>query len=179
MGREVRMVPADWQHPKYPDSHHEVRWRGTFIPMHGRSYASAAAEWDEEWSQWQKGLRRNYGTDQWEPIDPEYAGMRYTEYAGARPSPDDYMPDWPAAQRTHYMMYEDTSEGTSISPAFATPEELARWLADTGASAFGDMTASYEAWLSTIKRGFAPSMVMQGGTLDSGVAALAEETTHV
>lgn len=25
MGREVRMVPADWQHPKYPDDHFILR----------------------------------------------------------------------------------------------------------------------------------------------------------
>jgi len=49
------------------------------------------------------------------------------------------------------MMYETCTEGTPISPAFATPEELARWLADNEASAFGGMTASYEGWLRTIK----------------------------
>lgn len=56
----------------------------------------------------------------------------------------------PDGERTHYMMYETTSEGTPISPAFATPEELARWLADTGASAFGSLTATYQDWLSVI-----------------------------
>ena len=27
MGREVRRVPANWQHPKYPDDHDEVHRR--------------------------------------------------------------------------------------------------------------------------------------------------------
>jgi hypothetical protein len=62
-----------------------------------------------------------------------------------------------------------------ISSVMATPEDLARWLADNEASAFGDMTATYEQWLSTIKRGFACSMVMQGDRMDSGVAAMAED----
>jgi len=67
------------------------------------------------------------------------------------------------------MMYETTSEGTPISPAFETPEALARWLTDTGASAFGKSTAPYEAWLSVCNGGYAPSLVMVGGELISGV----------
>lgn len=168
MGREVRRVPADWQHPKN-DS-------GRYIPLHGRgSFASEDAEWSEGWQKWQEGLCRNYGDgERWKPIDPEDRHMRYTDYAGHRPSPDDYMPGWPDEQRTHLMMYEDTSEGTPISPAFETPEELARWLADNGASAFGGDTATYEQWLGVCQGGWAPSMVMWGGKLMSGVEAMSE-----
>ena len=82
------------------------------------------------------------------------------------------MPNWPAEQRTHLMMYEDTSEGTPISPAFKTPEELARWLADNNASAFGSDTASYEAWLRVARGGWAPSMVVADGKVQNGVEAL-------
>ena len=71
------------------------------------------------------------------------------------------------------MMYEDTTEGTPISPAFATPEELARWLADTGASAFGDSTATYEQWLHVCKGGWAPSAVIDINGMRSGVEAMA------
>ena len=60
---------------------------------------------------------------------------------------------------THFMMYKTCSEGTPISPAFATPEELAHWLADTGASSFGRMTSPYEAWLRVCQGGYAPSAV--------------------
>jgi len=99
--------------------------------------------------------------------------MCYEQWAGQRPHRDDYMPNWPAEQRTHLMMYENTSEGTPISPAFETPEELARWLADTGASAFGSDTASYEAWLRVAQGGWAPSAVYTPQTgLVSGVQAL-------
>lgn len=173
MGREVRRVPADWQHPRFPVNHYEEHRRGAYIPLHEGGYAESAAEWDEEWAQFQKGLVRSYsGEEKWRAREPE-AGPRYTDYAGERPSPDEYMPDWPEDQRTHFMMYEDTSEGTPISPAFATPEELARWLADTGASSFADMTATYEQWLSVCKGGWAPSMVISGGVMESGVAAMA------
>lgn len=173
MGREVRMVPADWQHPRAMHDHSgEVR----FVPLYGRNkYAERASEWDEAWQKWQEGLCEQYGEgDKWGPIDAEHREMRYTDYAGRRPSPDDYMPDWPAEQRTHLMMYEDTSEGTPISPAFATPEELARWLADTGASSFGSSTATYEQWLAMCHRGWAISAVFCDGVMMSGVEALAD-----
>ena len=84
---------------------------------------------------------------------------------------NEYMPDWPEAERTHLMMYENTSEGTPISPPFATPEELARWCADNGASAFGASKATYEQWLSVARGGYAPSMVIVDGKMMSGVEA--------
>lgn len=141
MGREIRRVPKDWQHPK--DA------KGRYIPMHKKfSYTPEEVE---------EGLQ-----DGWLKGEPPHYGM-------------DIMPQWPDAERTHLMMYEDTSEGTPISPAFETPEELARWLADNGASAMGSSTASYEQWLAMCRQGWAPSMVFdrQHG-LRSGVEFAAE-----
>lgn len=72
-----------------------------------------------------------------------------------------------------FQMWETTSEGSPISPVFGTPENLARWLADNGASSFGDATASYESWLAVAKGGFAPSAVMvEGVGMMSGVEAV-------
>lgn len=68
-----------------------------------------------------------------------------------------------------YQMWETVSEGSPISPVFATPEELAHWLADSKASACGDMTATYEQWLATIHDGSAPSMAFVDGKIMSGV----------
>jgi hypothetical protein len=156
MGREVRRVPKDWQHPKNA--------RGSFIPLFEGDFARAAAEWDEGAAQWAKGLTPDYAAGE---------TCSYEEWNGKRPDPAGYMPAWTDAERTHLMMYEDTSEGTPISPAFETAEELARWLADNGASAFAGMTATYEQWLNTIRRGSAVSAVVTGdGQLKSGVAAL-------
>ena len=67
------------------------------------------------------------------------------------PLEEEFMPLWPAEEATHYMMYEDTTEGTPISPAFETPELLARWLVDNKASSFAYSTASYESWLARAK----------------------------
>lgn len=49
-----------------------------------------------------------------------------------------------------WQMWETTSEGSPMSPVFATPDELATWLADTGASMFGSTTATKDRWLSII-----------------------------
>ena len=153
MGREVRRVPATWEHPREKNGHYR--------PLYGRSLTTAQAEWDKSAAAFESDYPKQY-------IE---CGGDYSKWDGARPSGDRYMPDWPDSERTHLQMYETCSEGTPISPVFATPEELARWCADNGASAFGSMTASYEAWLRIARGGFAPSMVMTGDVMESGVEA--------
>jgi hypothetical protein len=61
-----------------------------------------------------------------------------------------------------YQMWETTSDGSPISPVFATPQELARWLADSGASVFGKHTATYEEWLEGILKQVDPKEVRSG-----------------
>jgi hypothetical protein len=140
MGREVRRVPATWEHPKDE--------QGRFIPMH-QTYTDYT---DYTEGEIEEGLREG-----WLKGEPPFYGQAV-------------MPQWPEAERTHYQMYEDCTEGTPISPPMETPEALARWLADTGASSFGGMTASYEAWLRVCRGGWAPSCVIAGGRLESGVS---------
>ena len=77
-----------------------------------------------------------------------------------------------------FQVWETTSEGSPISPAFEKPEELARWLADNNASAFGSQGATYDQWLKFIGVGWAPSAASCGGALQSGVAAIAEQEAH-
>jgi hypothetical protein len=74
-----------------------------------------------------------------------------------------------------WQMWETTSEGSPISPVFDTPEALAKWLADTGASSFGSDTASYDQWHKMIVgTGWAMSAVSTGGKFMSGVEFVAE-----
>ncbi len=175
MGREVRMVPADWQHPiewrkGWRTGHPEIR----FKPLHEGPYSERVKEWDEESVQWEAGFTKDYANGGHEPKRPDQ-DYPYSEYAGDRPLAEEYMPEFAPGTATHFMMYEDTSEGTPISPAFATPEELARWLADNNASTFGDGTGTYEQWLPICKGGWAPSMVMDANGLRSGVEFMAEK----
>lgn len=169
MSREVRRVPADWKHPthgRYSDG------LPRHVPMFDKPHAEALREHlDEDLPAWLEGerlwrvegkVKRHDGNVQsveeviadTEPHRRPAGAPTYQWWAGEMPSPPnpkDYMPDWPADQRTHFMMYETCSEGTPISPAFEKAEDLARWLTDNGASAFGDQTATYDTWLAAIK----------------------------
>ena len=161
MGREIRRVPKDWNHPKNE--------RGKYIPLLGRAFSERLERWDEGEKMWKKGLRDNC-KDGWIPIEAEYIGQSFSDWDGDRPVKKDYMPEWNESQKTHIQMYEDCTEGTPISPVMATPEELARWLADNNASAFGDQTATYEQWVRVCNGGYAPSAVMDEKGFRSGVA---------
>lgn len=167
MGREVRRVPANWQHPKIskPDFRTGMMVE-SYQPMFDRPFAPAMREWYESWQAWDRGERPDYAGE-------DTIGMPYWEWDGSPPDPAYYRPDWTDAERTHLMMYEDTSEGTPISPAFKTPEELAKWLFENNASAFGNQTASYEGWLRVASGGYAPSAVYSQDTgVVSGVDSL-------
>ncbi len=76
---------------------------------------------------------------------------RFWEMVGEEMRPENIEP--PAGDG--WQMWEDCSEGSPISPVFKTPEELAHWLEDTGASAFGSSTARYDEWMATIRAGYA------------------------
>lgn len=143
MGRKVRMVPENWEHPKDYSS-------GNYSPLL-EGFASALDDFniDVEKNGWKEAL----------------------EYHGGAPNPEDYMPDWTDEEKTHYQMYEDTSEGTPISPVMETTESLAKWLDDTKASSFGGSTATYEQWLRVCNGGYAPSVVIYGCKMVSGVEA--------
>jgi hypothetical protein len=76
-----------------------------------------------------------------------------------------------------WQMWETVSEGSPISPVFQSPEGLAWWLAETGASVGGLRTASYQQWLAMIQVGWAPSLVVDSDGVKSGVQAVAEMLT--
>lgn len=167
MSREVRRVPASWEHPRDERGHH--------VPLLCGSFAQEARQYEEDARQWALGNRRNWGDGpDFVPRDAKTEGMPFEKWHGPPPREEAYMPDWPEAERTHLQMYETTTEGTPISPVMATAEELARWLVDNGASAFADQTVSYEDWLDTIVGdGSAPSFVIaQDGVVVSGVEAM-------
>lgn len=71
------------------------------------------------------------------------------KYPGQRAEAEAWEPTDPPTGEG-WQMWQTTSEGSPESPVFATPDELATWLADTGASMFGSTTATAEHWLSII-----------------------------
>lgn len=153
MGREVRRVPPNWEHPRDE--------RGDFQPMHDKSFAEAARRWKAGLAEWESGA---------DPARADHPDREWWEWESNPPDRKYYRPEWRDEERTHYQMYEDVSEGTPISPVFATAEELAHWLADNKANAGAGRTATYEQWLRVCKGGWAPSFVYGPETgLISGV----------
>lgn len=161
MGREVRRVPKNWNH--------------SCGPLLEGPFSERLKEWGKGKEMWNKGFIeswKNYPKIEWKEKPDNLESESYEEYTGKKPIPDDYMPEWPEEEKTHYQMYETCSEGTPISPVMETPEELARWLTDNNASALGGDTASYEAWLKVAKGNDVCSAVLCDGVLKSGVEAL-------
>ena len=158
MGREVRMVPKSWKHPKRED--------GSFIELFDSDFEARAAEWDDENDKWIAKDFPDY-------VSEESKKMSYSEWNGDRPENQDYMPSFEGGSASCLMMYETTTEGTPISPAFETAEELAQWLFDNNAS-LGWQTASYEGWLRVVQGGgYACSAVVSNTDgLQSGVDAI-------
>jgi hypothetical protein len=72
-----------------------------------------------------------------------------------------------------YQLWETVSEGSPCSPVFDSPEGLAHWLA-TSPDYKGRMgNTSYDQWMKFIcGDGWAPSLVMVGGQIMSGVDAV-------
>lgn len=162
MSREVRMVPANWEHPKGLD--------GAYQPLYEENYQAAADDWMHNCLLWYAGQH------QYQKKYPSAAECKHWwEWSGPPPEEQYHMPVFAPEDRTHWQMYETCSEGTPISPPMETAELLAHWLADNKASAFAEDTATYEQWLAAIQAGWAPSAIIQGGELKSGVAAAGDK----
>ena len=162
MGREVRMVPADWQHPQRID--------GNYEPLLDFSFTEQLAEWYKNHEMYRDGYIHKY-PDGWVKItDDDYVyNNEFEDEFGDKPIKSDYMPEWNDDEKTHYQMYETCTEGTPISPPMATPEELAQWLVDNDASSFAHFTATYDQWMACIKSDYTPSAVIVNGEIKSGV----------
>ena len=163
MSREIRRVPANWQHPTYRTE----RWgRGiieTFKPLLDGSFAKVSAEWDEKSAAWDRGERPDY-------FDAEkYGDISFIDWDGERPNQDWYVPYDVDGDLPWFQMYETVSEGTPVTPAFATAEELIEHLSTIGETHEGrpgdgpwprdraEKFVKSERWF--------PSLVIQGGVI--------------
>ena len=125
MGRELKRVPMDFNAPL-----NEV-WKGYMpskelvktFPVHGCDDCRKLHEGDVDFCQEEATPYCIYYNplyrDQWFYEPPKGEG---------------------------YQLWETTSEGSPISPVFASAEELADWCADN-ATTFADNKATKEQWL--------------------------------
>lgn len=164
MSRECRRVAPGYVHPM---ERHQYRGQVLRPLFEGKDFAPRYEAWKVAAEKWDAGLVQNWTTypvESWRPRTPD-DGATFEENYGAKPDPDNFMPNWPAEVATHFMMFETVSEGTPLSPACETPDACARYCADHDVDGFG---VSYAAWLRVCLGGYAPSFVAVDGVLMDG-----------
>jgi hypothetical protein len=164
MRREIRRVPANWDHPR------KMFISGPgYQPMFNQTFATAVAEWKEAKRKWDAGE------------DPDQAKYgkgceSYADWAGECPDDPSYYRPWSDAEATWYQLWETVSEGSPVTPPFATLDELAQHLAKCGDE--WDTQRGRSGWgieraKAFCKVGWAPSFVMSEGRMQAGATAIA------
>lgn len=167
MGREVRRVPPNWEHPRYTEENAKrERDIGEYMPMMDKTYAEAVKDWKEGYAAWEAGTHESikFYSERGRKIE-------YWEY-DTPPDPDYYRPAF-TEEPTWFQVYQTVSEGTPVSPAFATREELVEHLVKHGddwAQSRGEGGCSRKAAEAFVMEdGFVPSMVIDNGVVTTGI----------
>jgi hypothetical protein len=165
MGREIRRVPANWNHPRQTAERvGKPQYRG----MLQGDFAADYAEWERDLGKWFANKNTYDASGEWLGYNGKMTQAteeQRTQYptwelfAGAPPNPPnpyDYMPtgDW-------YQLFETVSEGSPLSPPFATAQELVDWLATN--RDFWNKPWTRAQAEAIVSLGFAPSGIVTGG----------------
>jgi len=114
-----------------------------------QSFAEAKKEWIDGLLAWERGERPEFCTAD--------ADETYWEYAGAPPDREYFAP-FEKSECTWFQVWETVSEGTPITPPFATKEELVEYLVSVG-----------DFWDGKWQRDSAVDFVMGSGWRPSGL----------
>ena len=148
MGREIRRVPPHWEHPRYTkENAGRDDFIGRFMPLIDKDYESACREWYQEAAEFK----------------PTKFSKWYHEYAGNPPDEEFYRPKW-EVEPTWWQVYETVSEGTPVTPPFATSEELIEFLC-TKKDFLNQGPRTRESATAFVKDGWAPSMAIINGKI--------------
>ena len=178
MGREIRRVPPNWEHPRRECEHSpwaggcdEAKSHGDmcFQPQFDERIDDALATWLADLDRvragkWQKIERECYPAERGRPC------VRLAAWLNEHSPPDPaYYRAYSNADATWWQVYETVSEGTPASPPFATQAELIDYLATNGD--FWDQRRGDGAWSResadrfVLGDGWRPSMIVQSGTV--------------
>lgn len=157
MGREIRMVPPNWEHP--------VEEFGLYgsgpIPMYDENFDTAADEWEQGYKNWL--TERPTGCE----------NLRYWEYEGGPPSSRRSYRPWKDEEATWFQVWETVTEGTPTTPPFATKEELIDYLANNG-EFLNPTPWGIDRATAFVNAGWVPSMVFDSKGFRSGLDAIAD-----
>lgn len=159
MGREVRRVPPNWEHPKNSEGHLQ--------PFHDRDYETAMSTWISNHNLWLEGKHPSQVEHPEETKEYKY----FAQWDGNAPDVEYYRPKW-EVEPTWYQLYETVSEGTPVSPAFATPEELIEHLVKRGDGWPDGVGLSRKAAENLVRGGWCPSLIVTGGKVYKGAEGL-------
>jgi hypothetical protein len=151
MGREIRRVPANWDHPKQ-----EGQYDGRLQPMFDETFEKAAADWKAEFAKWEAGERPSYCSE-------DSVALEYWEWNGGPPDRAYYRP-WKDEDATWFQVWETVSEGTPVTPPFETKEALIDYLAIEGDfwdQRRGDGPWRRDAATRFVNAGWAPSLIVE------------------
>lgn len=121
MGRELRKVPANWEHPKKDD--------GSYQPMFNEYYGDRMQKWIENHNQWEAGTHPDLVNGRTTKEEYPFFAM----WDGGPPDVEYYQTKkYSEEELTHIQLYETTSEGTPCSPVFKADEleKLCEWAAE-------------------------------------------------
>jgi hypothetical protein len=186
MGREIRMVPANWEHPKrnkevYP-------YKDGYEPMFERNFEDRFKEWLDDFDK--------YRASGFSEREKEYYPNGLADWLqdeGSPPDPKTFA-NYKRDECTWVQMYETVSEGTPVSPAYATKEELIAYLAENGdfwdqerckrpdwetlwGGKRGVSGWGMERAEAFVNAGWAPSFIVQNGKFQDGVSAMSNINT--
>jgi len=166
MGRELRRVPPNWDHPKSE--------RGEYRPLYDQTFAEAFLEWLDDFDRVRCGEMTDFERECY-PSFGEWCADHHP------PDPKYYVP-YTSEQATWFQIFETVSEGTPVTPPFATKAELVEYLVRHGdfwqqkrwnegnhfmqPNPPGYSRESAEAF---VEQGWAPSMVISNGKLAMGI----------
>lgn len=166
MGREIRRVPPSWQHPIRDENKSR-----SFIPLYDKEYESEANDWMKNAILWSNGTH----PDQAKEVARKY--KFYWDWSDAPPE-QELCREYKDSDATWYQVYETVSEGTPVTPPFATKEELINYLVNEGdfwqqndfkEGIIKSIGYSIEAAEKFVKSGWAPSIVFDGGVIKQGI----------
>ncbi len=178
MGYKLVLVPPNWDHPQ------SLKFSRTYgyQPMYDRHFDDAASEWKAEYAKWCAGERPSHFND--EDYKKDHMGqpeVEFWEWYGAPPERENHRP-WKDEEATWYQVWENVSEGTPVTPPFATKKELIDYLAENGD--FCDQRRRKErndhkqVWTREIAEAFvndvkwAPSLILDRKGVRYGIEAL-------
>lgn len=158
MGREIRRVPKDWEHPK--DSNNN------YIPMYDEVYEDAANRWIKGFLAWIKGdhdYQIETGILSGTNTEGGTGYKYYWDYDGPPPNPKNYRPAF-RSDPIYFQIYQTVSEGSPVSPVFETEKEILYWLIKEN--------YSEKAARAFIDTGHAPTIVVVDGVLYDNIHAM-------